>query len=162
MFNPIEFKHDITSRPLHWALKQMREKDGPPSDADAFAIGVMGLYTAAANLYPAAALIHMGQIPPMLYSHTTFARFNPWAKPIFHYARAASTAERIGGKVGYEIVGFTSAYLRNPKIMKAGAKAGAKLGARVGGRLIPGVGWALLAYDVYDVAYNQSLWGFDF
>jgi len=36
------------------------------------------------------------------------------------------------------------------------------MGGRVAARLIPGVGWALLAYDVYDIAYNRSLWGFDF
>lgn len=44
---------------------------------------------------------------------------------------------------------------------KAGARAGGKIGGRIGARLIPGLGWGLLAYDVYDIAFNQSLWGFD-
>jgi len=27
-------------------------------------------------------------------------------------------------------------------------------------RVLPGVGWALLAYDAYDLLVNQSIWGF--
>ena len=121
MFNPLEFKHDITPYAL------------------------LGVATAVANLFPAAGLIQAGVRGEQVFSHVTYARFNPWPKPIFHYATAASKAERIGGVVGKKVLG----------------KAGVKLGARVGGRLIPGVGWALLAYDVYDVAFNHSLWGFD-
>ncbi len=150
MFNPIEFKHDITSRPLLWMLDKARANDAAPSDADAVAFAIVGLYTAAANVYPAAALIHMGQLPPMLFTHTTFKRFNPWLEPVFHYSRELSKAERIGAAAASRLG------------KSVGTKAGAKLGARIGGRLIPGVGWALLAYDVYDIAFNQSLWGFDF
>jgi hypothetical protein len=98
-----------------------------------------------------------------MFSHVTYARFNPWAKPIFHYTQAASKAERIGGKVGSGLTRLALGTKHiSPKYLKAGMKMGSKVGARVGGRLIPGVGWALLAYDVYDIAFNQSLWGFDF
>ena len=44
---------------------------------------------------------------------------------------------------------------------KAGARVGGKVGGRIGARLLPGVGYGLLAYDVYDIAVNRSLWGFD-
>ncbi len=168
MFNPLEFKHDITSRPLLWMLDRARESDNPPTDAHAFAFTVMGIYTAAVNLYPAAFLIQAGVRGDMLYSHTTFKRFNPWLAPIFHYTQAASKAEQIGASIGRPIGKFLSADIwpvtgkTRKAWQKAGVKGGAKLGARVGGRLIPGVGWALLAYDVYDIAFNQSLWGFDF
>lgn len=156
MVNPLEFKHDISSRPLKWMWERFEPGDDP------FPYALIGMITAVVNLAPAATLIQAGVRGERMFSHVSYVRFNPWAKPIFHYVTAASKAERIGGKIGYELVGMTSAVLKSPKIMKAGAKAGAKFGARVGGRLIPGVGWALLAYDVYDVAYNQSLWGFDF
>lgn len=29
-------------------------------------------------------------------------------------------------------------------------------------RVLPGVGWALLAYDAYDILVNRSFWGFKF
>ena len=44
---------------------------------------------------------------------------------------------------------------------RSGAKVAGKLGGRVAARVIPGIGWGLLAYDVYDVAVNRRLWGFD-
>jgi hypothetical protein len=41
---------------------------------------------------------------------------------------------------------------------KAIAK-GAKYGGRIGTKLIPGLGWAMLAYDVYDLVANKRLFG---
>ncbi len=139
MFNPLDFKHDIASRPLRWMWDQYDPQD------DIVPYALVGVATAVANLFPAVGLIQAGVRGERVFSHVTYARFNPWAKPIFHYTTAASKAERIGGLAGKKVFG----------------KAGVKLGARVGGRLIPGVGWALLAYDVYDIAANRSLWGFD-
>jgi len=150
MFNPLEIKHDLTSRPLKWMWKQY----DPQDDITPYAL--VGMATAVANLFPAVSLIQAGVRGEQMFSHVTYARFNPWAKPVFHYTQAASKAERIGARVGSLVGRFPI------PPSKALAKAGAKAGAKVGGRLIPGVGWALLAYDVYDVAYNRSLWGFDF
>ncbi len=165
MLNPIEFKHDIASRPLKW----LTSKPGKDWNDWYFAAVVMvGIETAAVNLAPAWTLIQAGYRGDMLYSHTTFRRFSPWSEPIFHYTQKASRAERIGGAVGGPIGKFLWADIwpvfdKTRKAWgKAGTKAGVKIGAKVGGRLIPGVGWALLAYDVYDIAYNRSLWGFDF
>ncbi len=154
MKNPLEFKHDITSYPLKWMWKQYDPQD------DIVPYALVGMATAVANLFPAAGLIQAGVRGEQMFSHVTYARFNPWAKPIFHYTQAASKAERIGARVG-SVVGANFPFFNYSSSRKAWAKAGAKTGAKLGGRLIPGVGWALLAYDVYDVAYNQSLWGFD-
>ncbi len=156
MFNPIEFKHDITSRPL----REMWERFEPGDDPVPYAL--IGMITAAVNLAPAATLIQAGVRGERLFSHVSYARFNPWAKPIFHYVTAASKAERFGAAVGSKATGLLLGTKHiSPKYLKAGMKMGGKFGARIGGRLIPGVGWALLAYDVYDIAANRSLWGFD-
>ncbi len=144
MFNPLEFKHDIASRPLKFFMKG--KDDWNVNQAQFLVMAMLGFETAAVNLMPAVGLIHSGIRGERLFSHVSYVRFNPWAKPIFHYTQAASRAERIGGAFGKKVLG----------------KAGVKVGARVGGRLIPGVGWALLAYDVYDIVWNRSLWGFDF
>ncbi len=171
MLNPLEYKHDIASMPLRW----LRESLTKPLGSDvpqAMIFGLFGVTTAAINLMPGVTLIHAGFRGERMFSHVTYARFNPWALPSFHYTQAASKAERIGGAIGGRIGGRSMLELARygtpfskgtqKAWQKAGAKAGVKLGARVGGRLIPGVGWALLAYDVYDIAYNRSLWGFDF
>lgn len=145
MFNPLSPKHALLGAPLKEIIRRMGPSEEWTDESVMLALYVAG-WTAAFNLYPAAALIQAGVRGEKLFSHTTFLRHSPWPSPIFHYTQAASKAERIGGVVGKKVLG----------------KAGVKLGARVGGRLIPGVGWALLAYDVYDIAFNQSLWGFDF
>ncbi len=167
MLNPLEFKHDIASIPLKWMIRQPHDPADPQYHTQAVIMALTGMLTAAVNLTPALFFIDMGIVPQMRYSHTTYVRFNPWAKPIFHYTRAASRAEliggRIGGSIGKHLAIQTSNLDKYGKIWrKAGLKGGVKVGARVGGRLIPGVGWALLDYDVYDIAYNRSLWGFDF
>ncbi len=156
-------------------MKEIIRRMGPSeewTDEGVLVALYVGAWTAVFNLYPAAALIQAGVRGETVFSHVTYKRFNPWAQPIFHYITPASKAERIGGAIGGRIGGRSMLELARygtpfskgtqKAWQKAGAKAGVKLGARVGGRLIPGVGWALLAYDVYDIAYNRSLWGFDF
>ncbi len=174
--NPLEYKHDLASRPLKWMMREVRAEGRPPTDEEVLVMAFTGFVTAGINLFPALGLIQAGVRGDMLFSHVSYVRFNPWAKPMFHYIQAASKAELIGGAVGSAIAGLdwagSVAAAHNPLNKKVAMqvaakrklwmKGGAKLGARVGGRLIPGVGWALLAYDVYDIAYNRSLWGFDF
>ncbi len=164
MFNPLEYKHDIAGRPLKYMIKRFEPGD------EFFPYALVGMITAAVNLAPAATLIQMGSRGDLLYQGITMGK-KPWDLT-FHYMATASRAERIGGAVGGRIGGRSMLELARygtpfskgtqKAWQKAGAKAGVKLGARIGGRLIPGVGWALLAYDVYDIAYNRSLWGFDF
>ncbi len=165
MLNPLEIKHDIASIPLKFFIKE--KEDWNQNQAHFLVMAMLGGLTAAVNLMPAVGLIHSGIRGDRYLSHVSYVRFNPWAKPIFHYITPASKAERIGGRIGGSIGKHLAIQTSNldkyGKIWrKAGLKGGAKVGARIGGRLIPGVGWALLAYDVYDIAYNRSLWGFDF
>ena len=82
-------------------------------------------------------LIMMGFRPLPVFEGVSYVRNSPYVKPMFNYFHGASPA------------------------YKAGAKIGGKVGGRVGARLIPGIGYGLLAYDVYDLTVNRSLWGFD-
>ncbi len=89
------------------------------------------------NIVFPAQLISMGLRPQPIVESMQFVKGLPYVKPMWTVFHGASPA------------------------YKAGARVAGKVGGRVGARLIPGVGWALLAYDVYDIAHNQSLWGFD-
>lgn len=42
---------------------------------------------------------------------------------------------------------------------RIGLKAGARTTGRIAARAIPGLGWAMLAYDAYDLVANQRLFG---
>lgn len=72
------------------------------------------------------------------------------------YEAGARIGSAVGGTIGRK--GMPIYFLYDAG--RPAAKVGAKIGGRIGSRLIPGVGWAMLAYDVYDIAANQSLWGF--
>lgn len=56
---------------------------------------------------------------------------------------ASSPAYQLGSKVG----------------KKVGLKSGARVAGRMSARLIPGLGWAMLAYDAYDLVANKRLFG---
>jgi hypothetical protein len=137
MINPIEYKHDLVGKPLKEFLRRM----GPSSDwTDESVLTALYLagVTAAVNLLPAATLIQSGVRGERYFTGLSIGSSKlGYPMPLFNYVTPASKAAR------------------------AGARVGGKVGARVAGRLIPGVGWALLAYDVYDIAANRSLWGFD-
>ena len=45
------------------------------------------------------------------------------------------------------------------KSFRIGAKLGGKIGGKLALRAIPGLGWAMLAHDVYDLAANRRLFG---
>jgi len=148
MFNPLELKHDLAGLPYRIA----RRITGPKVDNDPeMLITILGAgYTAAMNLAAPLSLIQAGVRGERYFTGLAvgYSKIG-YPMPLFNYSTPASAAERVGARIG----GRAGA--------KVGLKAGAKVGARIGGRLIPGVGWALLAYDVYDVAVNRSLWGFD-
>lgn len=87
-------------------------------------------------LFPAK-LIMMGLRPAPVVEGISFVRHSPYVKPMWNVFHGASPA------------------------YKAGLRVGGKVGGRVAARLIPGVGYGLLAYDLYDIGVNRSLWGFD-
>ena len=144
MVNPIEFKHAIAGQPYRLARWAIGDKlDSESTDADAMVLGIGAAYTAALNVAGPAALIQSGFRGNRYFTGLSMGYSSlGYPMPLFNYVTPGSAAEKFGAKLGG----------------KVGAK---KLGARVAGRLIPGLGWGLLAYDVYDIAVNRSLWGFD-
>ena len=154
MFNPLEFKHGIAGQPYRLARRIAPVPTGSQSETENLGSllihGIGAAYTAGMNLAAPLSLIQAGVRGDTYFTGLAvgYSKIG-YPMPLFNYVTPASAAERFGARVG----GRAGA--------KVGLKAGAKVGARIGGRLIPGVGWALLAYDVYEVAVNRSLWGFD-
>jgi len=158
MFWPFEMKHNLASIPLKlmWQLSFGpkgfdREKMGPMSEvAEMFLwAGAMG-FTVSVNAYPAIKLIDMGIHGPWQTVAVTYkwiaAEQRHSLLPTFHTYRHPSPAYRAGFKFGG----------------KFGGRATQRFVGRLATRTVPILGWSMLAYDVYDVFVNRSLWGFDF
>jgi len=155
---PMEKRNELLSWPLRkfspW-IKEIIESDNPRVAFSGMAlIAIAATPTFIGNILLPAKLISMGIRPQPIMEGITFARHSPYVKPIFHMFHGATPAYKVGERIGAKLGGKTG--------LKMGLKVGGKIGGRVAARIIPGVGWALLAYDVYDIAYNRSLWGFDF
>ena len=185
--NPFEFRRRILSAPLRRSgpyLVEQTKSDNPRVQLSAMA----GLAYAAApvilgNIYMPLELISSGFRGHKQFSHLSYAYTKlGYPMPMFNYLTPSSPAYKMGAKFGgvvgggvmqtlghlTPLVGWSPGVERGivklklpPWVKKAGVKHGAKIGGRVGARLIPGVGWAMVAYDAYDLAVNRSLWGFD-
>ncbi len=140
--NPFEFKHALTGQPYRFARRSVGPLGEDTGNAELLTLAIGASYTIGMNVAAPFSLIQAGVRGNRYFSHVDFVRHSPYPIPLFNYVTPGSAAEKFGAKLGG----------------KLGAK---KLGARVAGRLIPGLGWGLLAYDVYDIAVNRSLWGFD-
>jgi len=130
----------------------------------------------AGNILLPAKLIDSGFRGQRTFSHLSYVNTAlGFPMPRFNYVTPASKAYRTGASIGKHLgvflsptlhdVTFTNVFSKTKTIAKGssrGARIGAKVGGKVGARLIPGLGWAMLAYDAYDIAVNRSLWGFDF
>jgi hypothetical protein len=144
MGNLIDAKHDFTSIPLKvaWQIHAGHPdpvNKGPMTEIGEILLLTYGIaFTTTVNAWPMIKLIDMGMRPLPIFEGVTFVRNNPWVKPMFKYYHGASPAYKVG------------------------ARFGGRIGGKIAGRAIPFVGWAMLAYDVYDVVVNRSLWGFDF
>jgi hypothetical protein len=140
--NLMDKRNELLSYPLKKAAPYLFE--GMASEKPHVVLATLGLAAYAAaptflgNIWLPTKLLSAGTRPLPVYEGISYVKtVTGWPMPRFHYFHGASPA------------------------YKAGARVGGKVGGRIGARLIPGVGWALLAYDVYDVAANRSLWGFD-
>jgi hypothetical protein len=102
----------------------------------------VGTFTVVVNAYPAIKLIDMGV-------------HGPWQT-------VAVTYKWIAAEQRYSLLPTFHTYRHPSPAYRAGARYGGKLGGRIATRLVPVLGWAMVAYDVYDVVVNRSLWGFDF
>jgi hypothetical protein len=174
----IDYRKKILSAPLRRAGPELLKKTQSSNDREALSAGLMLAYAAApvfiGNVLLPAKLIDSGFRGQKYFSHLSYAYTSlGYPMPRFNYVTPMSQATRTGQRIGSAVGSFLSPTLHNvtstgvlgktrtlAKGASRGARVGAKLGGRIGGRLIPGVGWALLAYDVYDVAANRSLWGF--
>ncbi|AXH79443.1 MAG: putative membrane protein [Circular genetic element sp.] len=182
MTNPLEYRKNILSAPLRRTGPEFLsalEKDSEATPVQQAAAFALLAYTAApvfmGNVLLPAKLIDSGFRGQRMFSHLSYVNTSlGYPMPRFNYITPMSPATRTGQRIGRYVGSFLSPTLHNvtytgvlgktrtlAKGAFGGARVGAKLGGRIGGRLIPGVGWALLAYDVYDVAANRSLWGFD-
>jgi hypothetical protein len=114
----------------------------------------------AAEITPIAALTSMSN-PAMIsygYRGIDAAKFGVAAAQADRLAfqRVSSRAYQIGSRA---LVG-ANAVMNAPYRIPASTTARlGRIGGRVGFRLIPGIGWAMLAYDVYDLLANQRLLG---
>ena len=141
MVNPLDFKHRIAGQPYRLS----RKLTGPKIENDPeFLTALMGAgYTAALNIAAPLTLIQSGTKGTRYFTHLSIGYSHlGYPMPRFNYITPASKATKLGAKIGGK-VGLT------------------KIGGRIAGRLVPGLGWGLLAYDAYDVVVNRSLWGFD-
>ncbi len=147
----LDERNRLLSYPLRkfgpW-IQDTLESDNPRIAYSGMAIMAMAFIpTLVGNVLLPAKMIEMGFRPRPVVEGITYVKSAiGYPMPVWNVFHGASPASKVGQRFGKRIAG----------------KAGVKVGARIGGRLIPGVGWALLAYDVYDIAYNRSLWGFDF
>jgi hypothetical protein len=179
MTNPIDLRKQVLSAPLRRAGPELLKKTQSSNDREALSAGLMLAYAAApvfiGNVLLPAKLIDSGFRGERMFSHLSYVNTSlGYPMPRFNYITPASPAYRAGSRVGANIGSFLSPALHDitwtgvmgktktlAKGSSRGARIGAKVGGRVGARLIPGIGWGMLAYDVYDVVHNQSLWGFD-
>lgn len=122
-------------------IKRLRQEEGEPENLQDILLHSMAAAPVLTNLVGPLALINAGIRPQKIFQGVHYMpnamKFNQMF-PVFRYYHPPSPAFR------------------------SGAKVAGKLGGRVASRVIPGIGWGLLAYDVYDVAVNRRLWGFDF
>ncbi len=146
MLNPLlpilDERNKLLSYPLRafgpW-IQDTLESNNPRIAYSGMAIMAMAFIpTFVGNVLLPMKMIEMGLRPQPVVESLRFVKGLPYVKPMWTVFHGASPA------------------------YKAGARVAGKVGGRIGARVIPGVGWALLAYDVYDIAYNRSLWGFDF
>jgi len=84
---------------------------------------------------------------------------------ILSYGYAGISAERYGiaaaisDRKAFQMASSPAYQLGSRLGKRAGLKAGARVTGRIAARAIPGLGWAMLAYDAYDLVANQRLFG---
>ncbi len=158
----------ITARWAQWSYDQVSEKGfGKEGNAPLAHLGIQ-LGNAVAQLALPIQLIKSANPHVMSYAYKGLDPMKFGMKAAMasrkEFQLASSPAYRIGAKIGEHIMWPSNApvFLAGTKKGKAATKAiakGARLGGRAGSRLIPGVGWAMLAYDAYDLVANDRLFG---
>jgi len=110
---------------------------------------------------------HLGLQMANVISHTAIPlHLTTMGNPnIMSYAYKGIDAERYGiaaavkDRKAFQMAS-SPAYQAGEKLGKRlGMKTGARTAGRIAARAIPGLGWAMLAYDAYDLVANQRLFG---
>jgi hypothetical protein len=129
-----------------WSYDTVQER-GISTDAEVFTHGYLQL----ANMLSHTAIpIHLTRMS------------NPH---VMSYAYAGIDASKYGIKAAIADrrafqIASSPAYQAGEKLAKRiGMKTGARTAGRIAARAIPGLGWAMLAYDAYDLVANQRLFG---
>jgi hypothetical protein len=146
--NPFTWKREITSFPVKMLWKFSKSLDREHmEDAPMSQVAEMVLWTGAlsgtvvANLYLPIKLIDLG-------TH------GPWET-------VATTYKWIAKEQRYSLLPTFHTYRHPSPSYRWGRRLAGRVGGSLTSRLVPLMGWALLAYDVYDLTVNKSLWGFD-
>ncbi len=131
----------ITSPFAQWALDHASRDDGEPNNP-AMYFGILGITAVADTAVP----VYMTSMS------------NPH---IMSYAYPGLPPERFGMKKS--IASRKQFQMMSSKSYQLGARIGGKRFAQTAGRVafraVPGLGWAMLAYDVYDFIANDRLFG---
>lgn len=77
----------------------------------------------------------------------TLTRFNRWD----HAQRVAKSHHSYMVRRGMTISKSSAHHFAQAGVGRARSRMALRFGAKLGARLVPGLGWALLAYDVYTV-----------
>jgi len=129
-----------------WSYDTVRE-DGISTDEEVFVHGYLQLTN--------------------MFSHTAVPiSLTRMSNPhILSYGYAGISAERYGiaaaisDRKAFQMASSPAYQLGSRLGKRAGLKAGARVTGRIAARAIPGLGWAMLAYDAYDLVANQRLFG---
>ena len=136
----------VTTPWAQWSYDKIRE-DGISTDAELFTHGYLQLANAVANTALPIHLTTMVNPHIMSYGYGGISaeRYGIAAAAADRksFQTASSAAYQVGEKFGKRI----------------GMKTGARTAGRIAARAIPGLGWAMLAYDAYDLVANQRLFG---
>jgi len=138
----------ITSRWAQWSYDEVSEKGlGQKGNAPLAHLGIQ-LGNIVAHTFLPIQLTRMANPNVMSYAYKGLDPVKFGMKAAMtsrkEFQIASSPAYRIGAKIG----GATPAMAK-----------GARIGGRIGTKLIPGLGWAMLAYDGYDLVANRRLFG---
>jgi hypothetical protein len=137
----------ITTPWAQWSYDHAREKGfGESGNAPLAHLGIQfGNFVA----HTAGPLYLTGMGKPNIYAYAYEG-----IDPLKHGMKAAMKDRR-----AFQIASSPAYQLGAKAGKKIGLKTGARVAGKIGARLVPGLGWAMLAYDAYDLVANQRLFG---
>ena len=162
---------DLFTRPwAQWSYDHMREYGPGDRVGQPLAHLVIQAANVAANVAPAMILTSMSNPHVMSYAYKGLDPMKFGLKAAMQSRKefqiASSQAYQIGEAIGRHIAwpsdtGIMVGNSKKARRARALMSKGGRIGGKVAFRAIPGLGYGLLAYDVYDLTVNQRLFGID-